>query len=386
MEWKDRRLETRAIHAGEPRPRYEGAAVPPIFQSTVFEHSGEARAYDEVRYPRLNNLPNQVILGQKIAALEGTEEALVTASGMAAISTALLTACGKDGHLLIQEHLYGGTHTFVVEQFDAFGLSYDFIDPDDAASWPKALRPNTRGIYVETMANPLLQVADHRAVVEFAKEKGILAIIDNTFATPVNFRPVELGFDLVLHSATKYLNGHSDIAAGVVAGTAKWVSRVRHQLNHLGGSLDAHACFLLHRGLKTLVLRVRQQNQSAMALARYLSTHPGVEAVNYPGLESHPRHGRARELFGGFGGMLSLELRGGLEAARRFLERVEIPVQGPSLGGPETLVTRPVTTSHAGLSRDELERLGIAEGLLRVSVGLEAAEDLIADFEQALGG
>jgi cystathionine beta-lyase/cystathionine gamma-synthase len=378
-------LETRAVHAGRPRPPIERAAVVPIFQCSVYEHLEEGADYHDVRYPRLNNLPNHVALGRKLAALEGAEEAVVAGSGMAAISTTLLAVLGDRGHLLIQDQLYGGTHTLVVDHLRGFGIVHDFIRGDDPHSWKDKLRPDTRAIYVEAMTNPLLRVADHGAVVAFAREHALVSIIDNTFATPVNFRPIERGFDLSLHSATKYLNGHNDLVAGVVIGGAARVGQVRRLLDHLGGTLDPHACFLLDRGVKTLVLRVRQQNATAASLARRLAAHPAVARVNHPGLADHPDHARARELFDGFGGMLSFEPRGGVEAARRFVARVELPIKGPSLGGVETLVTRPVTTSHAGVSREVRERLGITDSLIRVSVGIEGAQDLIDDFEAALG-
>jgi len=377
-------LQTQAIHAGRIEPRIEGAAVLPIFQCSVYEHLAEDGSYHDVRYPRLNNLPNHVVLGRRLAALEGAEAGLVTASGMAAISTAILALLGEGGHLLVQGQLYGGTHAFVHHDLGRFGGSFDTIDPERPDSWKDKLRPNTRAIYVEAMTNPLLQVIDHRAVVAFARKHGLVSLIDNTFATPVNFRPIELGFDLSLHSCTKYLNGHNDLVAGAIIGSAKLVGQVKSCLDHLGGSLDPHACYLLERGLKTLVLRVRQQNASALALAQRLAAHRAVQVVNYPGLETHPDHARARALFGGFGGMLSFELRGGVEAARRFLGRVELPVNGPSLGGVETLVTRPCTTSHASLSPAERESLGIRDGLIRVSVGIEDTDDLIRDFEAAL--
>ena len=377
-------LETRVIHAGRREPRVEGACVLPIFQSSVWEHTEEGTDYHDVRYPRLSNLPNHDVLGRRLAALEGAEAGLVTASGMAAITAAMLAVLGKGGHLLIQDQLYGGTHSFVTHDFAAFGLSYDFIAPDEPDTWKDKLRPDTRAIYVETMTNPLLEVADHRAVVAFAREHGLVSMIDNTFATPVNFRPIETGFDLSLHSCTKYLNGHNDLVAGAAIGSSEQVQRVKKRLDHLGGSLDPHACFLLERGLKTLVLRVQRQCESSLALARRLEEHPEVRRVNHPGLETHPHHARARELFAGFGGMLSFEFRRGAEAAKRFLGRVEIPINGPSLGGVETLVTRPVTTSHAGLTVEELEQAGISDALVRVSVGIEAVDDLIRDFEAAL--
>jgi len=377
-------LETRAIHAGRVEPRIEGSCVLPIFQSTVWEHTAEGSDYHDVRYPRLSNLPNHAVLGRRLAALEGAEAGLVTASGMAAISTTLFAMLGAGGHLLIQDQLYGGTHALVAHDFASYGLSFDFISSDDPQSWKSKLRPQTRAIYVETLTNPLLQIADHRAVVEFARAHGLVSIIDNTFASPVNFQPIGVGFDLCLHSCTKYLNGHNDLVAGAVIGATELVERVRNRLDHLGGSLDPHACYLLERGLKTLVLRVRQQCASAQALAEWMQAHPAVARVNYPGLRTHAGHDRARELFRGFGGMLSFEPEGGVEAARRLLARIQIPINGPSLGGVETLVTRPATTSHAGLKPAERERLGIRDSLIRLSVGIEAADDLIRDFEEAL--
>jgi cystathionine beta-lyase/cystathionine gamma-synthase len=303
---------------------------------------------------------------------------------MAAISTTLLTLLGAGDHLLAQDCLYGGTHDFITRDFPALGLKVDFIDADAPASWQSKLRPETRAIYVETMSNPLLQVGDLEAVVAFARSHGLVSIVDNTFASPVNFRPPEHGFDLSLHSCTKYMNGHDDIVAGAVLGRATLVEKVNRKLGHLGGSLDPHAAFLLHRGMKTLSLRVHQQNQSALSIARMLEQHAAVARVNYPGLESHPRHERARRLFGGFGGMVSFELAGGTVAASRLLERVELPISAPSLGGVESLITRPATTSHSGLSREDRARLGIGDGLVRLSVGIETTDDLLADLEQAL--
>jgi cystathionine beta-lyase/cystathionine gamma-synthase len=377
------RIETKIIHAGERRPRIEGAVALPIFQSATFEYAGQT-SYHDIKYIRLNNTPNHTVLHQKLAALENAEAALVTASGMAAISTTLLTVLAAGDHLLAQDCLYGGTHDLLTNDFARFGLSYDFISGDDADSWQAQLRPNTRAIYVEAMTNPTLQVADLKAVARFAKAHGLVSIIDNTFASPINFRPAEIGFDLSLHSGTKYLNGHSDIVAGAVIGRADLVEEVTHKLNHLGGSIDPHAAFLLHRGIKTLALRVRYQNDSALRLAQVLEKHPRISHVNYAGLESHPQQARARELFEGFGGVLSFEVAGDVAAAERVLERVRLPIVAPSLGGVETLITRPATTSHAGMSREDRARLGISDSLIRVSVGIEATDDLVADFAQAL--
>ncbi len=378
-----RHLETQLVHAGEPRPRILGAIETPIFQSATYEYAGE-RSYHDVRYLRTNNTPTQLALHAKIAALESAESALATASGMAAISTTLLALLAPGDHLLAQRCLYGGTHDLVTGELPGLGITCDFIDADRPGSWQELLRANTRAIYVEAMSNPLLEVADLEAVVQFARRHQLVSIIDSTFATPVNFRPIEAGFDLVVHSATKYLNGHADIVAGAVAGAASTIERIRHKANHLGGSLDPHAAFLLQRGLKTLALRVRFQNDSTLAIARFLESHPAVARVNYPGLESHPQHARARRLFAGCGGVLSFELEGAASRADEFARGVHIPAIAPSLGGVHTLLTRPATTSHAGLSRADREALGIGEGLLRLSVGIEATEDLLEDFRQAL--
>lgn len=383
-----RRLATRLIHDGEP-PKEEraGAVVLPIYQSSTFVHGGES-GYHDVRYIRLNNTPNHEALHRKLASLEGAEAALCTASGMAAISAALLALCGAGDHVLAHECLYGGTRDLLAEDLPRLGVACSFIDAaaDGPEAWARALRPTTRAIYVETMTNPLLQVPDLAAVTAFARAHGLVSIIDNTLATPINYRPIEQhGFDLCLHSCTKYLNGHSDIVAGAVIGRADLVERARRLLNHLGGSLDPHACFLLHRGLKTLALRVRHQNQSAARIAEFLSTHPAVRDVSYPGLSDHPQHTRASELFAGCGGLLSFTLRGDLLDAERFLGRLALPTCAPSLGGPESLITRPATTSHAGVPSAERERLGIPDTLIRLSVGLEDTDDLISDLAQALG-
>jgi cystathionine beta-lyase/cystathionine gamma-synthase len=384
MEKTYRRLETKVIHSGEPRPRIEGAVAMPIFQTAMFEYAGES-SYQAIRYIRLNNTPNHLALHAKLAALENAEAALVTASGMAAITTTLLAVLQAGDHLLAQNCLYGGTHDFLTRDFRSLGLEYDFIDAADPASWLARLRPTTRAIYVETMTNPLLGVIDLEEVVRFAREHGLMSIIDNTFASPVNFRPLEHGFDLSLHSATKYLNGHSDIVAGAVIGSGPLVEKVLYKLDHLGGSLDPHAAYLLHRGLKTLALRVRHQNASAGEIARFLAGHPAVRAVNYPGLETHPGHPLARKLFDGFGGMLSFEVDGGVEAADQLLSSLRLPIVAPSLGGVETLITRPATTSHSGMAPSDRARLGISDSLIRLSVGIEATEEIIEDFEAALG-
>jgi len=329
-------------------------------------------------------LPNHVVLNDKLAAIEGAEAGLVTASGMAAISMALLSVLRQGDHLLVQDCLYGGTFSLMMHDLADLGISHDAIDASDPASWEEHVRPNTRAIYVESITNPLMQVIDHRAVVALANKRNLVSLIDNTFATPVNFRPIQHGYDLSLHSATKYLNGHSDLAAGAVIGSRERVDAVHARLNHFGGSLDPRVCYLLYRGMRTLALRVRHQNASALRLARFFESRAEVEAVNYPGLESHPQHAMAADLFDGFGGMLSFELGGDRAARERFFDKLQLPIRGPSLGGVETLLTEPVRTSHSGLSPTEREAMGIRDNLIRVSTGIEATDDLIADFAQAL--
>ncbi len=378
-----RTLATKAIHSGEPQPKRDGAVVFPIYQTAMYEFDGEG-GYNDIPYIRMNNTPNHRVLQEKLAALENAEAALVAASGMAAISAALLTVLKPGDHLLAQDCLYGGTHDFITREFPAFGIEFDFIDASKPDTWKAVLRSNSRAIYVESMTNPLLQVGDLQQAARFAGDHGLVSLIDNTFPSPFNFRPLGIGFDIALHSCTKYLNGHSDLVAGAVISTAEMVEKVTRKLNLLGGCLDPHACFLLHRGIKTLAVRMRQHNENALQIARLLDGHAKVARVNYPGLETHPNHQIARELFDGFSGMLSFELNGGLEAAERFIKNVRLPVCAPSLGGVESLITRPATTSHAGMSDEERQQAGISDALIRVSVGIESAEELMEDFQQAL--
>lgn len=377
-------IDTGVVHAGEPEPRIGGAVAMPIFQSSTFLYEGGSD-YHATRYVRLSNTPNHEVLHRKLAALEHAEAALVTSSGMAAIATSILALLRSGDHLLVIDCPYGGTRGFVTENLSHFGIEHSFIEGVDPDDWKRKLRPTTRAIYVETITNPLMQVPDLRAVVAFAGEHGIVSMVDNTFASPVNFRPPEVGFDLSLHSATKYLNGHNDLAAGAVIGRADLVDRVRLLLNHLGGSLDPHACSLLHRGIKTLALRVGRANATALRIARFLEQHPAVTRVNYPGLESSPDHRRARDLLDGFGGMLSFDLAGGVEAARRLEQRVTIPIVAVSLGGVESLLIRPAVTAYANVPPQERQRLGVTDSLQRLSVGIEDADELIEDLGQALG-
>ena len=376
-------FETKLIHTGEPKPRINGAINVPIFQSSTYEYTGEG-SYHDVRYLRLSNTPNHLALHKKLAALEGSEAALVTSSGMSAISTGLLTFLKTGDHLLAHNTLYGGTADFVNNELSGYGIEHDLIDASNPSDWDSKLRPNTKVIYIETITNPLMDVPELGKIVEFAKSNGLISMIDNTFASPLLYCPVVQGFDLSLHSCTKYINGHSDIVAGAVIGSANYVDQVTKNLNHLGGSLDSNACFLLHRGIKTLALRMKKQCENALLIAHFLENHPQVKKVNFPGLESSSSFERAQEHLCGFGAMLSFEIDGDVDQADQFINLLQYAISAPSLGGVESLVTRPVTTSHALMDKAEREIAGISDRLIRFSVGIEAADDLIADLQQAL--
>ena len=359
-----------------------GAVITPIFQSANYEQA-DPETYSAVTYARLNNTPNHLALAKKIAAVEGTASATVAASGMAAITGALLSVLGSGDHLLVQQTVYGGTRTFLSNDARRLGIHHTDIDPRRPDTWRTALTENTKAIYVEGLSNPLLGVGDLPEIIAFAREHRLVSLIDNTFLSPVLFRPAELGFDLVLHSATKYLNGHSDIVAGAVAGSAERVAAVVHQLNHFGGSLDPHACFLLERGMKTLGLRIRHQADAAKKVAHALCGHPAISKVIYPGLPDHPDHALASELFEGFGAMVSFRAQDG-DIASRFVDNVRIPVHAASLGGVESLVVQPARSTHLGVPVAEREAGGITDDLVRISVGIEDTDELIADLLRAL--
>ena len=374
-------LATRLVHAGEP---FEGgAAIPPIHRSTVHRTHGTP-TYAELKYPRLSSLPNHRVLADKLADVCEAEAALVTGSGMAAISAVLLSQLSSGDHILVQSCVYGGTHSLLTKVLSRFGVSYDFIDATDPTEWSQALQPHTRALFIETLANPLLRVADLPAAVSFCRQHGLLSIVDNTFASPVLCRPAALGADLVVHSATKYLNGHSDLAAGVVAGRASLVAQVHATLNLLGGDLDPEGCFLLHRGLKTLSLRVRDQCAGARAVAEWLDTHPAVRKLHHPSLAHHPDHMRARTILTDFGAMIAVAFDAPAQAVQAAIESTRVFVCSVSLGGVESLITRPAAASHAGMTAAERAAAGVTDDLVRLSIGIEDPTDLIADLEAAL--
>lgn len=379
----DAKAETRAVHAGQGEPGPEGAVVPPIYQcATYLTRDAET----EPRYLRLSNAPDQLALGRRLAALEGTEAALPAGSGMAAITAAILTVAGSGDHVIAQDCVYGGTRALLSGLARRLGIEVSFVSLEDPAAWKAALRPETKAFHCESISNPLMGVGRLDEAAAFAHEHGLVSVIDSTFATPVLFRPAAMGFDLVVHSGTKYLGGHSDLVAGAICGSARLVEACRTTLLLTGASLDPNTGFLLARGLKTLALRVRAASESALRLARELDDHPAVRRVHHPGLRANPGHERAAEWFDGFGAMLSFVPDGGEEAARSILSRLRLATVAPSLGGVETLVSQPARTSHLAVPRSERLSLGIPDEMIRVSVGIEHPEDLVADFRHAVGG
>jgi len=374
-------LDTLLIHGGiQKSPHPEGAVNLPIYQSSVFE----SHTYSDVKYIRFNNTPNQRDLHQKMAAIEGTEAAVVGASGMAVITAALLTVLKPGDRLLAQRVLYGGTLTFLKDELVNLGIEVDFVDGNSPEEWQRALSPNTKAFYCESITNPLVEVADLRAISQFCDDHNLYSIIDNTFATPVNLLPVTLGFDLVIHSATKYLNGFSDISAGVAAGPEELISPIKAKIKQFGSPLDPNSCYLLNRGLKTLSLRMKKHNTNAMELADFLEQLEVVNKVRYPGLKSHEQHELAKDFFCGYGGMLSFVLNKSAEETDSFIKRLQFITPAPSLGGVESLVMIPARISHSMVPKEEREAVGIVDSLVRVSVGTEHIDDLKADIVEAL--
>jgi cystathionine beta-lyase/cystathionine gamma-synthase len=369
---------TLCVHAGTHIDERTGGVNSPVFTSTAFVAPNAA---NQNLYPRFFNTPNQQVIARKLAALEKGEAALVFGSGMAGISTLLLAHLKPGDHAVFQADLYGGTFHLVTAELVRLGIEISFArSPEDFST---ALRANTRVLYIESPSNPLLRCVDLAAIAKLAREHGLVSIIDNTFASPINQNPIDWGIDAVVHSGTKYLNGHSDVNAGVVVSNHQVIAKVTECALSLGGMLDAQACYQLERGLKTLALRVQQQNANAGQIARWLHNHPVVARVNYPGLTDHPDYSIAAGQMRGFGGMLSFELRDP-SLVDRVIGGFELATPALSLGGVETLVTVPSRTSHRSMTPEERQQAGIRDGLMRVSVGIEDVEDLLQDFDQAL--
>lgn len=379
MDHKDLSLNASCVHLGElADPIYKGA-VSPLYMSSSY-------AYEDVdikRYPRYFNTPNQEALAKKIAGLEHCEAGLIFGSGMAAISTAMLAFLSSGDHVVLQNTLYGGTYNFIKEEFERFGIEYTFTSGLDISDFKAAIQPNTKLIYIETPSNPLLTITDIAGVAALAKQAGLVSMIDNTFASPVNQNPANFGIDVILHSATKYMGGHSDICAGAVAASQAHIDQIFRLAKNLGGSLSDYTVWLLERSIKTMGIRVAAHNQNAMEMASYLEAHPKVAKVYYPGLASHPDHELAASQMRGFGGMLSFELASGLNASA-FQKALKLIKPSMSLAGIESTLLSPTLTSHALLGAEERAKQGIADGLIRFSVGIEESIHLKQDIDQAI--
>ena len=372
-------INTICTHVGEVKDEQFKGAISPIYMSTSYEFDN----VDVKRYPRYFNTPNQEMLCKKIAALEKTENALIFGSGMAAVSTTLLAFLHKGDHVVLQQTLYGGTYNFVVEEFDKFGIEYSFTKDLSIESFQKEIKENTKVLYIETPSNPLLTITDMKAISKLATKNGIVTMIDNTFASPVNQTPVDFGIDIMLHSATKYMGGHSDVLAGAVAASNEYIDKIWNVAKNLGGSLSDFTVWMLERSLKTLNLRVKRQSKNALKMAKYLAQNNNVSRVYYPGLKGHPNYKLAKKQMKNFGGMLSFELNDSINAMD-FMNALELIKPSMSLAGIESTMLSPTQTSHALLSPEERAHQGIKDGLIRFSVGIEETKDLIADIEQAI--
>jgi cystathionine beta-lyase len=373
----NRSKNTICVHEGQLAEFHRGINTP-VYTSTAYGYLDT----DERLYPRYFNIPNQKVIIDKIAKLENAESGIIFSSGMAAVSSVLLSFLNSGDHCIFQNGLYGGTLHFVTKEFKRFGIKYTILQNNEIESFGKAIRKNTRLVYVESPSNPLLSIVDLKEVSNLCKLCNCVSIIDNTFASPINQNPINLGIDIVVHSATKYLGGHSDICAGVAVSSRKNIDRIMQTSMSLGGSLNALMCYLLERSIKTMAIRVEKQNQNAELIAEFLMNQPQVEKVYYPGLKDHPGHEIAKKQMTGFGGMLSFEIAG--QDITTFQKKLQLIKPAMSLGGVETTICAPVTTSHRLVSQKQREEEGIKDNLLRLSVGIEEVNDLITDIKQAL--
>jgi cystathionine beta-lyase/cystathionine gamma-synthase len=375
-------LSTIAIH-GTPHRRPDWSPIAPsLHQSSTF--TNPIGSDDEVLYSRYGNNPTQVALAKKYALLEGGDDAIFVSSGMGATALAHLAVLRPGDHLISSTWIYGGTQRLFDEELGRYGIEVTYVSPDQVRLWRKSVRRSTRAIFVETPTNPLMRVIDLAPVAYLAEEHGLALLVDATFASPINFRPLEHGADVVITSATKYLNGHSDVIAGAVSGSASFVEEVNRLMRLWGQAIDPHAAWLIDRGMRTLGVRMERHNANGMAVAQWAEQHPSISRVHYPGLPSHPDHEHAKSVLEGFGGMVGLELKGGAKAAERMLKRLKLIAHAPSLAGVETLVSEPRLTSHKGIGPDGRAKIGIPDGFLRLSCGIEDAADIVADLEQGL--
>jgi len=371
-------INTICTHIGEVKDEQFQGAISPLYMSSSYQYDG----VDVKRYPRYFNTPNQEALCKKVAMLEKKEAGMIFGSGMAATSTAILAFLQKGDHIVLQKTLYGGTYNFVVEELNKFGITYSFTNGFSETDFTSAITKNTKVIFVETPSNPLMLVTDLEMVARIAKERNIVTMIDNTFASPVNQTPDDFGIDICIHSATKYMGGHSDICAGAVAASQEHMDRIWNLAKNLGGSLSDYTVWLLERSMKTMALRVKAQNRNAKKMAKWLQKQELVQKVYYPGLKDHPSYELAKKQMKGYTGMLSFELISTIDA-NTFMKKLKLVKQSMSLAGVESTILSPTHTSHALLTAEERKHQGISDGLLRFSVGIEEKEDLIADFEQA---
>lgn len=378
MKSKNLGINTICTHIGEVEDKQFKGAISPLYMSSSY-------AYEDVevkRYPRYFNTPNQEALCKKIAMLEKSEAGLIFGSGMAAVSTTMLAFLHKGDHVVLPQTLYGGTYNFVVEEFHKFGIEYSFAEGFSEKDFSDKIQKNTKVIFVETPSNPLMRITDLEMISRIAKPQGIVTMIDNTFASPVNQTPADFGIDIMIHSATKYMGGHSDILAGAVAANEEHIKIIWNLAKNLGGSLSDYTVWLLERSMKTMVLRVKAQNKNAKKMAKWLEKHPLVEKVYYPGLKSHPEHELAKKQMSGYTGMLSFEINESLNVGS-FLKALKIIKSSMSLAGVESTILSPAKTSHGLLTPEARKEQGISDGLLRFSVGIEEVEDIIADLEGA---
>ena len=381
---RGQQLGTLAVHGGARADQrdVDAPVVSPIYQAVNFIQ--EIGTEEGLRYPRYGNAPNAETVQRRVAAIEKAEASLLLASGMGATACGLLALLRPGDHIIASSWIYGGTRALLEQEFTTYGIEVTLVNPMETRVWRKAIRKQTRVIFVETPVNPTCRVLDLKAISQVTHQAGIALVVDATFASPINFRPLEHGADVSIHSATKFLNGHHDVLGGVVSGTAQYIDEVRRKMMLWGQAPDPFAAWLMERGLKTLELRVLRQNENAMRLAEWCEARKEMRKVLYPGLASHPDHDVAKASMTGFGGMLSLELAGGGKSTERFLRRLKLFRHAPSLGGVESLVSEPRFTSHAAMTAHERAAIGVPDGFIRLSVGIEGADDLIADIEQAL--
>ena len=379
---KSKKFSTKCVHEGEIKDTMFQGIVSPLFMSTTYPWYGGEDA-EKKPYPRYFNTPNQEFLSKKIAALENGEKALIFSSGMAAISTSIMANVKSGDHIIFQEDLYGGTRNFIKTEFGKYGIEYSFTKGLDSNHFSDEIKENTVGIYVESPSNPLLKIVDLKAISSIANQKSIWTMIDNTFASPVNQNPINHGIDIVIHSATKYLGGHSDISAGAVISTNSKIKKILDSAKNFGGNLSDYTVWLLERSMKTLHIRVKEQTRNAKLLAKMLNENDNIITVYYPGLSSHPSHDIAKSQMNDFGAMMSFDLKENVDVYT-FLKSLEIIKPGMSLAGVETTVNFPIKTSHGLLTQKERDNQGIGDKLIRLSVGIEDYEDLYDDLDNAI--